>query len=51
VRVTGVEVVHRHPFEPGAEVCLDLCVFRRKSAADSDMKSATDSDLISAIPI
>jgi hypothetical protein len=27
------------------------CVFRRKSATDSGMKSATDSDLISAIPI
>jgi hypothetical protein len=27
------------------------CVFRGKSAADSDMKSATDSDLISAIPL
>ena len=27
------------------------CVFRAKSAADSGMKSATDSDLISAIPI
>ena len=27
------------------------CVFRGKSATDSGMKSATDSDLISAIPI
>jgi len=27
------------------------CVFRAKSAADSGMKSATDSDVISAIPI
>ena len=27
------------------------CVFRAKSAADSGMKSATDSDLISAFPI
>jgi hypothetical protein len=27
------------------------CVFRAKSATDSGMKSATDSDLISAIPI
>jgi transposase len=27
------------------------CVFRAKSAIDSGMKSATDSDLISAIPI
>jgi hypothetical protein len=27
------------------------CVFRTKSAIDSGMKSATDSDLISAIPI
>src|SRR4051794_4356286 len=27
------------------------CVFRAKSAGDSGMKSATDSDLISAIPI
>ena len=27
------------------------CVFRGKSAADSGMKSATDSDLMSAIPI
>jgi hypothetical protein len=31
---------------PGA-----ACVFRGKSATDSGMKSATDSDLISAIPI
>jgi len=31
-------------------VAID-CVFRRKSATDSGMKSATDSDLISAIPI
>jgi hypothetical protein len=28
-----------------------VCVFRAKSAADSGMKSASDSDLISAIPI
>jgi len=28
-----------------------VCVFRGKSATDSGMKSATDSDLISAIPI
>ena len=28
-----------------------LCVFRAKSAGDSGMKSATDSDVISAIPI
>ena len=27
------------------------CVFRAKSAIDSGMKSATDSDVISAIPI
>jgi hypothetical protein len=27
------------------------CVFRGKSAADSGMKSATDSDLMSATPI
>jgi len=27
------------------------CIFRGKSATDSGMKSATDSDLISAIPI
>jgi len=27
------------------------CVFRAKSAGDSGMESATDSDLISAIPI
>jgi hypothetical protein len=27
------------------------CVFRAKSATDSGMKSATDSDLMSAIPI
>jgi transposase len=27
------------------------CVFRTKSATHSGMKSATDSDLISAIPI
>jgi hypothetical protein len=27
------------------------CIFRGKSAGDSGMKSATDSDLISAIPI
>jgi hypothetical protein len=27
------------------------CVFRGKSATDSGMKSATDSDLISAIPM
>ena len=27
------------------------CVFRGKSATDSEMKSATDSDLITAIPI
>jgi hypothetical protein len=27
------------------------CVFRAKSATDSDMKSAPDSDLIPAIPI
>ena len=27
------------------------CVFRAKSAGDSGMKSATDSDVISAIPI
>jgi hypothetical protein len=27
------------------------CVFRAKSAADSGMKSATDSNVISAIPI
>jgi hypothetical protein len=27
------------------------CIFRGKSAADSGMKSATDSDVISAIPI
>jgi hypothetical protein len=30
---------------------VDPCVFRAKSAADSGMKSATDSDVISAIPI
>src|SRR4051794_18399022 len=30
---------------------LQACVFRTKSAIDSGMKSATDSDLISAIPI
>ena len=30
---------------------LYVCVFRGKSATDSGMKSATDSDLISAIPI
>ena len=30
---------------------LTGCVFRAKSATDSGMKSATDSDLISAIPI
>ena len=29
----------------------DACVFRSKSAGYSGMKSATDSDLISAIPI
>ena len=29
----------------------EVCVFRAKSAADSGMKSATDSDLISALPI
>jgi hypothetical protein len=28
-----------------------LCIFRGKSASDSEMKSATDSDLNSAIPI
>ena len=32
------------------ELSLD-CVFRGKSATDSGIKSATDSDLISAIPI
>ena len=31
--------------------CRLMCVFRAKSAANSGMKSATDSDLISAIPI
>ena len=31
--------------------CYLGCVFRGKSATDSGMKSATDSDLISAIPI
>jgi hypothetical protein len=34
----------------GIADCLG-CVFRGKSATDSGMKSATDSDLISAIPI
>jgi hypothetical protein len=33
------------------DVCQAGCVFRAKSAADSGMKSATDSDLISAIPM
>jgi hypothetical protein len=28
-----------------------VCVFRGKSATDSGMKPATDSDLIAAIPI
>ena len=31
--------------------CRRLCVFRSKSATDSGMKWATDSDLISGIPI
>jgi hypothetical protein len=31
--------------------CCSVCVFRAKPATDSGMKSATDSDLISAIPI
>jgi len=34
-----------------AEIKRSTCVFRAKSATDSGMKSATDSDLISAIPI
>jgi hypothetical protein len=34
------------------QIALELgCVFRAKSATDSGMKSATDSDVISAIPI
>ena len=38
------------------EICMSgsmsgVCVFRGKSATDSGMKSATDSDLISAISI
>ena len=37
-----------NPKEPRADYG---CVFRAKSAADSGMKSASDSDLISAIPI
>jgi hypothetical protein len=35
----------------GAPTPRCSCVFRGKSAADSGMKSATDSDLISATPI
>ena len=38
---------HRELFAPK----IGECVFRGKSAIDSGMKSATDSDLISAIPI
>jgi hypothetical protein len=34
-----------------ARVEAHVCVFRGKSATDSGIKSATDSDLISAIPI
>jgi hypothetical protein len=34
----------------GARAAPVFCVFRAKSAGDSGMKSATDSDLISAIP-
>src|SRR5262245_1074807 len=35
----------------GCDQCPRRCVFRGKSATDSGMKSATESDLISAIPI
>ena len=39
------------PNESGYGSSYRYCVFRGKSATDSGMKSATDSDLISAIPI
>jgi hypothetical protein len=35
----------------GAPVGRAACIFRGKSATNSGMKSATDSDLMSAIPI
>ena len=41
--------VLRQPTAPGGNVAA--CVFRTKSATHSGMKSATDSDLMSAIPI
>jgi hypothetical protein len=47
IRAHGIKqnlVVHPTPID-------NKCIFRGKSAGDSGMKSATDSDLISAIPI
>jgi hypothetical protein len=45
-RARPAEVEHETRAHPSG-----TCIFRAKSAGDSAMKSATDSDLISAIPI
>ena len=49
-----IDLVGRSALNPGPAETLSAaveCVFRGKSATDSGMKSATDSDLISAIPM
>jgi len=48
--VFGIDGAARSGAACGPEK-LPVCVSRGKSATDSGMKSATDSDLISAIPI
>jgi hypothetical protein len=49
----GITEAKTSPVDMGirAAAFIELCIFRAKSAGDSGMKSATDSDLISAIPI
>jgi hypothetical protein len=56
VGLVAVKRADRRPKVPAISVQKgsarrSACIFRGKSAGDSGMKSATDSDMISAIPI